>query len=300
MPQLLPEALIRLGGLYPDSPQPERGRAPLTEALAIVAASGANGQSVPPVSEIAQAHSSLGMIDLAAGDSRAAEANLRESIALSTNALGEDHPVTAAYQTNLALTLIAEGQFDRAGMLLRRAEFVVESRPNPPASELAVIYAALSSVAGSENKMSQAEDYARRALTILNPEQRPDTRAVAVAQATLAGIYLHSHDLVSAEKILPQAVEIQRRTAVSPHTLAASVQLLAELRAQQRRWSEAESLYREALGIYERHGAANTNPAVAPLLRALADVLRHNGGSNDEVRALETRAREILRSTPRA
>jgi len=72
--------------------------------------------------------------------------------------------------------------------------------------------------------------------------------------------------------------------------------LLAELRALERRWREAEALYREALSIYERHGAANSIPVVAPLLRALADVLKHNGGSNDEVRALETRARDILRN----
>ncbi len=297
MPELLPEALIRLGSLYPDSPQPERGRAPLTEALAIVAASAGSGRRVPPVIEMAYAYSSLGMIDLDTGDPRGAEANLRESVALATNALGEEHPVTAAYQTNLALTLLAENQFDRAGMLLRRAQFVVESQPNPPASELAVIYAAMSTVAGSENKMSQAGDYAQRALSILSLEQRPDVRSVAIAQATLAGIYLHSHDLVSAEKILPQAVDAQRAMAVSPNTLAGSVQLLAELRALERRWHESELLYREALGIYERHGAANTNAAVAPLLRALADVLKHNGGSNDEVHALETRARDILRNT---
>jgi Tfp pilus assembly protein PilF len=114
--------------------------------------------------------------------------------------------------------------------------------------------------------MAQAEEYAHRALSILNREQRPDTRAVAVAEATLAGVYLHSHDPVSAEKILPRAVEIERGMAVSPNTLAASVELLGELRGQQRRWTEAEALYREALDIYERHGATNGNPVIAPLL----------------------------------
>ncbi len=297
MPQLLPEALIRLGALYPDSPQPERGRAPLTEALAIITASAGDSRLIPPVPEIARAHGALGMIDLTAGDHRGAQANLRESIALTTSALGEEHPVTAAYQTNLALALIAEGQFDRAGMLLRRAQFVLESQPVPPVSELAVIYAAMSSVVASQNKMARAGDFARRALAILNLQPRPDVRAVAIAQATLAGIYLHTHDLVSAEAILPEAVEIQRASAVSPDTLAASLRLLAELRAEQRRWPQAEALYREALSICERPGIANTNPDVAPLLRGLADVLKHDGGSSDEVRALESRARDILRST---
>ena len=153
------------------------------------------------------------MIDLAAGHQRDAESNLRESVALATSGLGDDHPVTAAYQTNLALTLIAERQFERAGLLLRRAQFVVESRSGAAGSELAVICAEMSDVARSEGKMAQAEDYARRAISILNLQHRPDGRAIAIAQVTLAGIYMRVNDLASAEKILPEAVEIERQTA---------------------------------------------------------------------------------------
>jgi len=295
-PELLPEALIRLGALYSDSPQPERGRAPLSEALAGVAEGGVSGRPVPPVNEIAFAHNALGMIDLAAGRQREAESNLRESVTLATNALGEDHTVTAAYQANLALTLLAEGQFGRAGLLLRRALFVVESRQPPPAGELAVICAEISAVASDEGKMARAEDYAQRAISILSVQQRPDPRTVSIAQVALARIYVKSHDTASAEKILPQAVEIQRQAAVYPGILAASVQLLAELRAQQRNWQAAEALYREALGIYEKDGTGNVKPAAAPLLLGLADVLRHEGGPKEEVRALESRARNILRT----
>jgi tetratricopeptide (TPR) repeat protein len=298
-PELLPEALIRLGGLYSDSAQPERGRAPVEEALAIIAAPG--DQPKPPAIEIALAHNALGMIDLSAGRQPEAESRLRESVALATGALGEDHPVTAAYQTNLALTLLVEGQFDRAGLLLRRAQFVVESNRNPPGSELAVIYAEMSAVDASEGRMTQAEDYARRAISILSVQQRPNPRAVSIAQVTLGGIYLRSHDTAAAEHVLPQAVQIQRETAVNPRTLAASVQLLGELRAQQHNWPEAEALDREAISLYEKAG--NTNPAVAPLLLALADVLKHEGGSKQEVRILENQAHTILRSasqsTPR-
>jgi tetratricopeptide (TPR) repeat protein len=273
--------------------------------LAIIAKS--DDQPKPPVIEIALAHNALGMIDLSAGRQRDAESNLRESLALATGALGEDHPVTAAYQTNLALTLLAAGQFDRAGLLLRRAQFVVESHQTSPGSELAVIYAELSAVASGEGRMPQAEDYAQRAISILNVQQRPNPRAVAIAQITLGGIYLRSHDTATAEQVLPQAVQIQRETAVNPNTLAASVQLLAELRAQQRNWHTAEALDREALALYQTTAQyekdGNTNPAVAPLLLALADVLKHEGGSKQEVRALESQARTILRSasqsTPR-
>jgi len=133
-PRLLPQALMRLGGFYSDSAKPERGRAPLIEALAIISASQNDAPATPPVLEIAYGHNFLGMIDLAAGRRREAESNLRESVALATSTLGEDHPVTAAYETNLAATLLVDRQFDSAALLLRRAQFVVESRRNAPGS----------------------------------------------------------------------------------------------------------------------------------------------------------------------
>jgi len=297
-PELLPEALLHLGGVYSDSPQPERGRAPLTEALAIVTSAAGDRAAEPPATEIAYAHSRLGMIELAAGHLREAESEMRKSVALATQALGEDHPVTAAYQTNLALTLIVERRFDNAWLVLRRAQFVVESRQLAAGPELAVICAEMGDVARIEGKFAQAEDYALQAISLLNLQPKPDARALAIAQVTLAGIYLRSHDTAAAEKILPEAVEVQRETAANPIMLGASIQLLGELRAQQRNWHAAEALDREAIGIYRRSESANANAAIAPLLRTLADVLKHEGGSKSEVRALESQARDILRTAP--
>jgi tetratricopeptide (TPR) repeat protein len=289
-PELLPEALIRLGGLYADSAQPERGRALLEEALA--------GPAAISDTETAYAYSCLGMIELAAGRERESEANLRESVALATKTLGEDHPVVAAYQTNLALALLTARQFDRAGLLLRRAAFIVESRQGRTAPELAAICAELSAVAIADGKMAEAEQYAQRAISILSLQAVPNTRALVASQVTLAAIYLRAHNTAETEKMLPAAVETQRQTAVNPLTLAASIRLLGELRAQQRNWHAAETLFREAIGIYESRASAAVDPAVAPVLRALADAIKRQGGSKEEVRELEARARDLLRSAP--
>jgi len=62
----------------------------------------------------------------------------------------------------------------------------------------------------------------------------------------LSSVYIQLHDLPSAASILPEAIEVERQTAVNPQTLAASIQLLGQLRAEQRNWSAAEALYREA------------------------------------------------------
>ncbi len=293
---LLPEALIRLGGLFSDTTYPERGRAPINEALALIAMPGYDGQARPPSTEVAFAHGALGMIELAAGNRPEAETHLRESVALATAAFGEEHPATVAYQMNLALVLISEGHYDRARLILRRAQFVLEARGGTPGLQLAVISAELADVAGGEGKLAEAVDYAQRAVDILSLQARPNARTMVTAEITLAGIYLRTHDLASAEKILPGAVETQRALAVNPDTLAGSVQLLANLRAQQHNWRSAEALYREAISLYAKQHE-QPNPAAVPVMRALADVLKNRGGSKEEVRALENKAKDILRAS---
>jgi len=84
---------------------------------------------------------------------------------------------------------------------------------------------------------------------------------------------------------------VERQTAVNPQTLAASIQLLGQLRAEQRNWSAAEALYREAAAIY---GGGN-----APVLLALANVLKQAGGSKQEIHHLEQQAREISQADKR-
>ncbi len=284
VPDLLPKALIRLGSLYADSPYPDRGRAPLDEALTLAKPAKLSA------AEIAFAQNALGKVELASGHPQDAEPHLRDAVSFAQTTWGEDHPATAAYQTNLAMALIAERQFSRARLLLRRAEFVIGSK-NPSSRQLAAICAELARIDASEGKLAEAEDYAMRSLAILRAQAESPATAVAAAKVTLSSVYMQLHDLPSAASILPEAVEVERQTAVNPQTLAASIELLGQLRAEQRDWPAAEALYREAAAIY---GGAS-----APMLLALANVLRQAGGSKQEIRRLEQQAREISQAAKR-
>ena len=164
-----PEALSRLGGLYGESDRPERGRRLLEEAIDGMAA-----RAPQPSAQLAYAHNALGMIDLAAGQFASGEAHLREGVGLASTALGEDHPETAAYQTNLALALILEGRFDRADTVLRRARYVVETRLGSSDAKLGVILGELSAAAAGENKLALAEDYAQREISVMSRQAAPD------------------------------------------------------------------------------------------------------------------------------
>jgi tetratricopeptide (TPR) repeat protein len=241
--------------------------------------------------EVAFAQNALGKVELACGHPQEAEPHLRDAVSFAQTTWGEDHPATAAYQTNLAMALIAEHQFSGARLLLQRAQFVIESKKRAPSLQLAAICAELARVAVSEGKLAEAEDDAMRSLSILHLQPEPHAAAVAAAKVTLSSVYIQLHDLGAAEGILPEAVEVERQTAVNPRTLAASIQLLAQLRAEQRDWPAAEALYREASAI---DGGAN-----APVLLALANVLKQAGGSTQEIHRLEQEAREISQAGKR-
>ena len=286
VPDLLPKALIRLGSLDADSSHPDRGRAPLSEALAMAKPAKLSA------AEIAFAQNALGKVELACGHPQDAEPYLREAIAFAETTWGEDHPATAAYQTNLAMALIAERQFSRARLLLRRAQFVIESKNQASSLQLAAICAELARIAASEGKLAEAGDYAMHSLSILQRQPEPHAAAIAAAKVMLSSVFIQLHDLRSAATILPEAVEVERQTAANPQILAASIQLLGQLRAQQRDWPAAEALYREAAAIY---GGAN-----APVLLALANVLKQSGGSKQEIRRLEQQAREIAQAEKRS
>jgi tetratricopeptide (TPR) repeat protein len=286
-PHQIPETLSRLGGLYGNTQDPERGRAPLLEAIA-----GFGKLATPEPAELAYARNALGMIDLYAGRREAAEANLRDAVRLATASLGEDHPETAVYQTNLALALILRGQPERAEPLLRRARFIIETRAGPSDKRLGVVFAEMAGAALGQNRFAIAEDCARQALALLTRQPESDPLAVALANVNLASIYLRERKWDEAEKILPDAVAEERRALENRGVLADGIRHLAELRAAQRAWPEADELYREAIGLYESK-LGPENPEIAPVLRAYAEVRKHNGASKGEVKTLETRAKTI-------
>ena len=70
--------------------------------------SGFQGLKKQNLPELAYAYSSLGMLELTGGHYKAGESDLRQAMAFANTSLGEDHPETAGYATNLALALLVQ------------------------------------------------------------------------------------------------------------------------------------------------------------------------------------------------
>ncbi len=293
-PQIYPQALSRLGGTHAQSDEYAQARVQLTEAIA-----GFRELEPSQGAEEARALDALGGIDLSEGQGKAAESHLNEAIRLSIAAQGTDHPATASYQADLALAYIQNLRYDRAEPLLNRARSVIEPLPVRNGMRLGTIFAGLSAIARANGRTAVAEDYAHRAVEVLEtmPGQYP--AAALLARVNLSAVWLSQGRAEDAERILPDAVALERRAAADTCLLADGLRTLAALRALQRSWQEARDLYKEAIEIYQTKLGPN-NPMIAPVLREYADVLKRSGGSKADAKKAEARAKAILGYSPRA
>jgi tetratricopeptide (TPR) repeat protein len=286
-PELYATVLIRAAALYGDLDQPDRARTMLGGGIA-----GLHALNPPNAPELAFAYNELGMLDLNSGRYKTGEASLRQALSFATGSLGESNPETAAYSTNLALALLLQGEYSRAETLLRRARFVIEARLGSDSVQLVNVFAEMSSAETGLGKFRVAEEYGEKALSILSGRLPADSPEIVLSQVNLGRLYLREHKLTDAQRILPPAVDAERRFLKDGRTLGDGVRNLAALRVQQQSWNEAESLYREAIGLYERKLGAD-HPDIAPVLREYAAVLKHRGAGKAEVKSIETRARAI-------
>ena len=144
----------------------------------------------------------------------------------------------------------------------------------------------MSAAAIGQNKLAVAEDYALRAISMFRLQQGPSLSGPCYrADRACRKLPPLGPDLGGGEN-----PALSRRFTASCRRqsgrTAAAFNCRGELRVRQHNWHEAEQLFREAIGIQGN----------AQLLLALADVLKHEGGSVDEVRALEDQARGMRRS----
>ncbi len=247
--------------------------------------------------ETASARNALGITDLHAGDAKAAEARFREAIDLATPALGESHPNVALYEANLALALALEHQYGRAEVLLHRARHILELTAPSQEERLATLLTEISAVETAGKHFVHAESDAAQALAIVSRHRAPESLEVSLQQVVLATVYVRERKPAEAERILPAAIAAERGLLADPATsdrrvLAQGIRILADLRALQQNWREAQTLYAEVVGIYESTSGGN-HPALAPILLKYAEVLKHCGVPKEQVRSVQARAKAI-------
>jgi tetratricopeptide (TPR) repeat protein len=245
--------------------------------------------------EFSGALSIASMFELQRGNIAEAAKLAQEGVAAS-GSRGEDTVEYAANLTNLAGVYIVEHDTARATPLLNRSIDILERRLGPEHPRLTPVLMDRAMIYQGEGKSALAEADATRAVAILARESGSDNINTVWARLRLASIYLDEGKLSETEGILPAVVERHRKFYDHPNwRVAASVGELARLRATQSRSSEADSLYRESLAMFE--AAAPHNPEAARAMRGYADLLRAEGGPKREIRKLMAKAKAISSET---
>ncbi|MFZ0826175.1 MAG: tetratricopeptide repeat protein [Verrucomicrobiia bacterium] len=177
----------------------------------------------------------------------------------------------ARWERNLAEVYHLQGRNIQAEAGYQQALAAVEMATNAPEGDQVQYLLALADFYRTGAKYDEAEDMARRALTIrekaLGPGAGPDAELdVAVCCDSLAQIYLAGNKPDQAESFYNRSLPIVEKVAGADSAeLTPRLMGLATAMRAQKKYAEAEAQYRRALTIMEQ----NVGPEASPV----ADVL---------------------------
>ena len=176
----------------------------------------------------------------------------------------------------LARVLREETKFSESEKLYQRALTECEpvwgaNHPNTAAAlnGLAMLYQ-------RSGRYSQAEALFRRILLIEQTTGGPQSPQFATALNNLGSLYVTEGRYTSAEPILQQALEIFQRQGTTGIELADALYNLALVKQVADKKPEADSLYRAAIDVYEKH-VGSDHPKFATVVYNRATLLSEMG-----------------------
>jgi tetratricopeptide (TPR) repeat protein len=183
-----------------------------------------------------------------------AEALLDESIRLNREA-GQASLEQADGLVGLGHLYLLERDTARAIPLLEKAVRIFELHND---SHLPGALGELGSAALQERKYAVARQYLQRALEINRTMFRWDQVSIAQIQASLAEAYFGERNYDKAEALIREAIVTDQNSVGKAHFTVAKLLLVeAMIEVKQRRASEADAHYRQALDIYRKTFAAD-------------------------------------------
>jgi serine/threonine-protein kinase len=203
---------------------------------------------------------------------------LEQALALRRRAFGEEHAQVASSLGSLATLSFAEGEYEEAELLYRRALEIEERlHGDEEHPEVARWLNGLSPAVRARGRYDEAESLARRALSMRRRLLGPAHPDVAESLINVAvPLYLNGN-YGEAEALYREALAMQIALLGEEHLdVAATMNRLGLLLRRQHRFDEAESLFRPALAAY-RKLLGQQHPDTAVVLGNLANVMRDQG-----------------------
>jgi tetratricopeptide (TPR) repeat protein len=200
--------------------------------------------------ETGEACGLAGRIYLAQANLGKAEGYLERALTVHEKALGMDHPGTVMSLHDLASLYDAQGRFEEAGPLYRRAVAIAERLQAGP--NTATTLNGFAEHYRLMRRFDEAGPLFARALAIREKVLGASHPATAESLNNLAGFYCSQGRYAEAEPLFKRALEIHEKALGGRHTdTATSLNNLAGLYWGMGRYAEAEPLFKRALAIKE-------------------------------------------------
>ena len=242
----------------------------------------------------------LGILHRYAGEYDAAEAALREALAIREPRLPPDHPDIATNLDELGVVLTNKGEYEEAEALYRRALAIRREIYEAPHVLLAASLNNLAVNLASRGDYAGGEVYLREAIEMNAVLFGREHASMAMELANLGVMLEAKEDYAAADSALSEALRIRRKTLGDEHYETAFN--LTQLGAMLRRkgdYGRAEASLREALAVQERllgadhrdvgitltHlgrtlGDKGDHRAAAPLLQRAHGIFEHSLGAS--------------------
>lgn len=223
-----------------------------------------------------------------------AQQQMQRALALSSRALGWDHPLTLAIMTNLGVVYLQLGKYAEAEKLLSQAAepdrlgLGKQRRPRLAAMD------ALGLAYEVQGKYAASEALLRRTLELSQRLAGAESKRTLQVMQDLASVYNQDGKAVQAEPLDERELEIDRRT-LGPQNAQVFQDMfsLASVYLEEGKFSQAEALDRQVLESWSRV-LGPENPDTVHAMMALSDVYLSEG-KYAQAGALQRQAGKILR-----
>ncbi len=219
----------------------------------------------------------LGLKQLEQAQYAQAEESFQRSVAITEQALGQNHPAVAQVLNNLAVLYRLQGQYSKAEPLYRRSLAILEQALGQNHPNVATALNNLALLYQEQGQYSKAEPLYQRGVAILEQALGQNHPDVAQVLNNLAELYRLQGQYSKAEPLYQRSLAITEQALGQNHpNVATALNNLAELYQDQGQYSKAEPLYQRSLAITEQALGQN-HPDVATSLNNLAALYQAQG-----------------------
>jgi eukaryotic-like serine/threonine-protein kinase len=219
----------------------------------------------------------MGRVYLELGLFSRAQALLQRAWDIRTRDLGPGNPETLKDATELAWTLMREGQYTQAEKVGREALDTSRHALGPEHPITIGLMIDLTFILSEEGRFAEAETIGQETVNIANRVLGPEAPNTLAAMSNLASVLSREGRYDESEKINRELLEVRRRVLGPEHpdTLIIMNNLATDLE-EEGKYSEAEEINRETLDI-RRRVLGPEHPLTLSSMSNLADVLGDDG-----------------------